>query len=191
LVTVAGVAAASVVVLVVTLVVQSANGRDEPGPSPTTTVASPEPTTPVSTPSTTYAPPTTYAPSTPASATSTVGESIPDNDITGIYNSVQLTGSGTVGRLRVHVEVDHPVASDLRVWLRSPSGRFENIGDGDRFSEDLRYTFDSDNPSDTAGTELALFIGEVYDGEWEINVYDGSGADVGVFESWWIEVSPA
>ena len=179
-----GVAAACVVVLVVTLVVKSVNDGDGPGPSPTTTVATPVPTTPVSTPSPTNEASTAYG-------TSTVGESIPDNDITGIYNSVELTGSGTVGRIRVHVEVDHPVAADLGVWLRSPSGRFEQIGDGDRFTEDLRYTFDSDNPSDTADTELALFLGEAYEGEWEINVYDGAAADVGVFESWSIEVDPA
>lgn len=116
----------------------------------------------------------------PIDAESRPGRAIPDADPVGIDDTITITATGTVRRVRVDVEIRHPFVGDLTVDLMPPSGPAVALharAGGSR--DDLVAAFD-------AATTPALggLVGTPVAGPWTLRVRDTARADVGRLERW-------
>ena len=109
---------------------------------------------------------------------------IPDNDQTGIKDTIIFEENVLVSSLKVDVDISHTYIGDLVVTLISPSGDRAIIHDKKGESEDdLRGTFDiSTTPS------LANLLGQPVKGKWTLEVKDVSAIDKGKLNSWGLEI---
>ncbi|HPT37958.1 MAG TPA: M6 family metalloprotease domain-containing protein [Methanothrix sp.] len=109
---------------------------------------------------------------------------IPDNDQTGIKDTITFEENVLVSSLKVDVDISHTYIGDLVVTLISPSGDRAIIHDKKGESEDdLRGTFDiSTTPS------LANLLGQPVKGAWTLEVKDISAIDKGKLNSWGLEI---
>ena len=112
---------------------------------------------------------------------------IPDNNSVGIAHAITITESGTVSQIRVGVQITHTYIGDLRVVLESPMGRravlHAQLGGS---ADNLVATYDSATPG-----ELASLIGQPMQGDWVLSVADRAAQDVGVLQSWRLELTSA
>jgi subtilisin-like proprotein convertase family protein len=126
------------------------------------------------------------AESDPYRAASQPGMQIPDNNPAGVSDSVEIAGTGSVREVRVFVDITHTYIGDLRVVLRSPSGRevtLHNRAGGP--SDNLLRTYDASTAPD-----LASLVGESTAGRWTLRVSDLAGRDVGKLNRWELHVLP-
>lgn len=109
---------------------------------------------------------------------------IPDNRTAGISSAIFIDGGNTVSRILVKVDIRHTYIGDLRVELRSPSGRravlHSRLG-GDK--NDLIASYDSASPG-----VLSNMVGQSMAGTWTLAVSDRAARDVGRLKSWSIEL---
>jgi subtilisin-like proprotein convertase family protein len=136
-------------------------------------------------------------PQTIASNDASLPKAIPDGSTTISTLDVGLTGKVT--DVNVTLNITHSFDSDLVATLISPSGNrirlFSNVGgDGDNFSN---TTFDDDfsfNPIDSGSAPfsstfspklpLSTLNGEQANGQWKLELVDGSGNGGGTLNSW-------
>jgi len=112
---------------------------------------------------------------------------IPDDDPDGVTDTILFGEAGTVGALKVELDVTHTFIGDLRVELTSPTGQtavLHNRGGGQR--DNLILTLDS-----AGNGELGNLIGGGIAGEWKLKVADVAGEDVGKLNAWGLEIQPA
>ena len=129
----------------------------------------------------------TLAESDPFRAVSTPGLQIPDNDPTGVSDSIDINAVGTIREVRVSVDITHTYIGDLRVVLRSAAGHevmLHNRAGGS--ADNILETFDT-----AKIPELAGFAGEPTDGTWNLFVADVAGRDVGKLNRWELQITPA
>jgi len=134
-------------------------------------------------------------------------QDIPDNTTTGITSTVTINMPGhriTLFKVRIN-SIKHPFVGDLRLRLITPNqtvitlignpGVFANDGD-DFFGTTLQ---DASPTSILNGVApftggfhpvepLAPLVGQPLSGVWQLNVSDVAPQDVGVLESWALEV---
>lgn len=127
------------------------------------------------------------APATVARGSATPMVSIPDNVEAGVSSGIAITGTGTVGRIKVGVEIEHTYIGDLRVTLTSPANRttvlHAQLGGS---ADDLVTTYDSATPG-----ILADMVGQPLQGTWVLRVIDRARRDVGKLRQWNIELTTA
>ena len=109
--------------------------------------------------------------------TSTPNLSIPDNDPSGVGDTIVVPDTGTVGSVRVTVAIDHTYRGDLTLSLAHDGVTRAFFTEEGGATDDVRATFDV---AGHAGTDLA--------GDWTLLVVDGAGQDVGTLETWTLEV---
>ncbi|HVS17949.1 MAG TPA: S8 family serine peptidase [Planctomycetota bacterium] len=119
---------------------------------------------------------------------------IPDNDLTGVSDSISFAGSGIADIEWVSVTfsaADHTWFADLRIVLRSPSGMQSTLA----WPHALIDPSNPCNGSDPGGiTYLDWVFGaaghldEGADGLWTLTVSDEAGGDVGTFQTWTLTV---
>ena len=122
-------------------------------------------------------PPSTENPVRVSSASSV---SIPDNNPNGIRDIVTVDKTGSIEKLSLTVDIQHPYRGDLIVTLTSPSGKtaiVHNRTGASRNNLVKTYTSDTD-------ASLARFIKEDAQGDWMIQVSDHAGADQGTLQKW-------
>jgi len=132
---------------------------------------------------------TTGQPAQPPSATVSGQASpnieIPDNRAAGVSSTITLAGAGTVARIKVTVDIQHPFIGDLRVALTSPTGRstvlHAQLGGS---ADNIVTTYDSSLPG-----VLTNMIGQSIPGPWILNVSDRARRDIGRLRSWSIELT--
>lgn len=128
----------------------------------------------------------TLAESDPYRAANQPGLQIPDNNPAGVSDNVNITGPGTVREIQVSVDITHTYIGDLRVALRSPSGREVVLHDRAGQSVDnILQTYDVSKVPD-----LARFAGETAAGRWTLLVADLAGHDVGKLNRWELRILP-
>ena len=112
---------------------------------------------------------------------------IPDDTPAGVSSAIAISGSGTVGAIKVGLNITHTFIGDLKVELVSPSGQravlHDRKGGG---SDDIVSTFDA-----TTSPALASLVGEPIAGSWVLEVRDLEGQDVGRLNRWSIELTPS
>ncbi|MBU0550386.1 proprotein convertase P-domain-containing protein [Myxococcota bacterium] len=103
---------------------------------------------------------------------------IPDNQPSGVLDSILIDGEGQISRMEVHVEIAHSYQGDLVVRLYSPTMEMVTLqsreGQG---TDDLRKTFD-----------VKDFVGQNASGEWILEVSDHAGTDTGTLEGWRLDI---
>jgi extracellular elastinolytic metalloproteinase len=112
---------------------------------------------------------------------------IPDNDPQGVADTIAFAEQGSVGALKVALDLTHTFVGDLRVELSAPSGQAATLHDREGGGQDnLILAFDS-----SANGKLADLLGEDIAGEWKLKVADLAGQDVGKLNVWSLEITPA
>ncbi len=115
---------------------------------------------------------------------STPGRSIPDNDPTGINDTLSIADSRILSGLEVEVDISHTFIRDLRVELEHPSGArvmlHDRSGGG---ADNIRRNFTVNDVAD-----LATFLGQPANGSWVLRVSDHEGQDVGKLNRWALEM---
>ncbi len=145
----------------------------------------------------------------PLAVSTAVDAAIPDNSPAGLASPVVTSGLGRrLLAARITVDIAHPRADHLDLFLVGPSGRrvdlATDIGGGavDLFAG---TTFDdralepvSDAPLPAAGEPfaavvpegaLAAFLGEDPNGSWTLEVVDDAGGQRGTLRSWTLELT--
>jgi uncharacterized repeat protein (TIGR01451 family) len=119
-----------------------------------------------------------------ASETTEPGLSIPDNDATGVFSEIVVSGttSNVTANLNVDLDITHTWIGDLRVTLRSPSGT--DVILHDRTGSSLDDIVGNYPLTLTPEQSLATLIGEPLDGTWRLTVTDNAGQDLGTLNSW-------
>jgi hypothetical protein len=181
-----------------------------PTPTPTNTFT-PTPTmtsTPTSTPTNT---PTSVA--TPAVSLICSGpfEIIPDDDPSGITNTLTIADSGTISDLDVYINIEHRYVGDIIALLvheetdtavtlidrpGDPAVAFGCSGDNisailDEQADDLVEDQCSETSPAISGRlipnePLDAYVDENLQGEWLLIVSDNAGADFGTLNAWCI-----
>ncbi len=103
---------------------------------------------------------------------------IPDNDPTGITDTIEVAESGTVKGVTVYVEITHTYRGDLRVVLEH-AGKEVVLHD--------RSGGGADNLSEIYS--LTEFNGTSVSGAWTLKVSDSYRADTGTLDSWGLEIA--
>jgi hypothetical protein len=112
---------------------------------------------------------------------------IPDDDPTGVTDTLTLDGSGEVSAIQVGVSITHPYTCDLVVTLRSPQGQEATVADSNdctRANPNLNLQLDSRQP----GSPLAALVGQPVSGAWTLTAVDGVAIDRGSLTSWNVTV---
>jgi subtilisin-like proprotein convertase family protein len=113
---------------------------------------------------------------------------IPDNNATGITDTITFTENQTISSVRIGLDIAHPYRGDMRVTLTTPLNTvFElhpkNLGGS---ADDLKVTYD-----ETKLPALSTLRGKNTQGGWRLTVQDLAAADVGRLNSWWLEFGVA
>jgi subtilisin-like proprotein convertase family protein len=121
--------------------------------------------------------------STLGSGSSAPSAAIPDNDPTGLSDSLSVSGcSGTTSQLYVSVDITHTFIGDLIIDLTGPTGTTVTLWDqSGGADDDILGLFPE---TLTSNESLSAFNGSDPNGSWDIDIEDTAGADTGTLESW-------
>lgn len=112
---------------------------------------------------------------------------IPDNDPTGVRDTITLSQSASIATVKVTVDLTHTYIGDLRLTLITPSGNQIVLHDRNGGNtHDLKRSFDA---ATTAG--LAALAGQSASGSWVLWVQDLAAVDTGKLNRWDIEIMPS
>jgi subtilisin-like proprotein convertase family protein len=122
----------------------------------------------------------------PIELTESPGTPIPDFPHPGIERALPAAGPAKVAKIEVSVDIAHTWIGDLRVSLRSPSGKEVLLYEGDRSStQNLVRTFTVANTMTLSG-----LAGEAVAGSWRLKVMDKEARDQGKLNSWKVLITP-
>jgi len=102
---------------------------------------------------------------------------IPDNDETGITDTMTLSDEGTVKSLKVTVDISHTYSGDLVVLLVKDGNEQVLSSREGGSTDDLKKSFN-----------LTSFNGAPVAGQWQLRVSDRAGRDTGTLNSWTLEL---
>lgn len=109
----------------------------------------------------------------------TPGLAIPDNNATGVSNTIPVAGSG-IGKIeRVEIflsAANHTFWGDLEIVLTAPSGTPSILAEA--------VPIVAANAYNDWRFSSVRHLGEPADGNWTLTVRDRGAEDVGTFESW-------
>jgi len=118
------------------------------------------------------------------SVTSNPGLEIPDNDSTGIVDSLIVEEEGIAISVEVDIDISHSYIGDLSIQLISPDGIAVNLHARQGASSDnINKRFDVHNTA-----ELQLLSGSEISGDWQLQVSDLARADVGSLNHWSLHI---
>jgi subtilisin-like proprotein convertase family protein len=123
---------------------------------------------------------------------------IPDNDMTGIADTIHVPENRYITDLNVHVDITHPYIRDLKVSIISPAGTEVILWNHNCGNEDnLQLVFDDDgNTPDCSNLtgnhiipqeSLSNLNGEYSQGDWILKVSDNASPDSGTLNNWSLE----
>ncbi len=120
-----------------------------------------------------------------AKASSLSKAAIPDMNVQGLRDTVQIDQDGIVKRLQVNIDISHSNISNLRVEINSPGGKravlHNRTGLGQK---NLVKTYDTKSTA-----SLMAFIGQPMRGKWTLTVRDLAGREKGMLNKWGLEVT--
>jgi subtilisin-like proprotein convertase family protein len=116
-----------------------------------------------------------------ATATAPVNTAIPDNNATGVSNTINVAGSG-IGRIEF-VEITfngtHTYAGDLDITLTAPSGTVSRLSEQHICAGGCLGV-----PGNSWRFGSARHLGEAANGNWTLLVKELQAIDTGTFTSW-------
>ncbi|PHS39835.1 MAG: hypothetical protein COB07_05400 [Sulfurovum sp.] len=115
-----------------------------------------------------------------------IGVHIPDDDPVGIIRTLSSSATGNIASVEISVDIVHTWIEDLQISLRSPSGTdvilHDNVGGS---NDNIMETY-----TETTTPLLGTLVGQPIDGEWQLQVSDQAGQDVGKLNSWRVVIHP-
>lgn len=128
---------------------------------------------------------------------------VPDNNLTGVTDSVFVSATGTVTDIKAFVLMNHTWVADMIVTLISPTGvsvNLLNVVDGSNNDVMTIFTDASDStttnflspfsPMVKPTSPLSAFLGLPRQGWWKLKFVDAAAADLGYVSGWGIQTSP-
>jgi len=123
----------------------------------------------------------------PITLAETPGTHIPDNDPAGIKRILSTAAFGNVGSVELFVDITHSWIGDLQISLRSPAGTDVIVHDRTgRDADDVVKTYTVSNTP-----ALGKLANESISGDWQLQVSDHAGEDLGKLNAWRIVIHPA
>ena len=116
--------------------------------------------------------------------TSSPFSAIPDNNPTGVSNTINVGASGIANIEFIEITfsaADHTWFGDLDITLTSPAGTVSQLAEAHNCSGGCSGASNSYNGW-VFGS--ARHLGEAADGNWTLTVKDLEGFDIGTFQSW-------
>ncbi|MCP4347249.1 MAG: tandem-95 repeat protein, partial [Desulfobacterales bacterium] len=124
---------------------------------------------------------------------------IPDGNAGGVVSELNINNQGIIDSISVFLNIEHPYAEDLRLYLISPLGTrialFENIPGnfaGIKLCDEAPFSITDENASYTKAFRPAEPLGEFKrepaGGIWKLEIYDDSNLDKGVLISWQLDI---
>lgn len=107
---------------------------------------------------------------------------IPDDNNTGISDTLSLSGALLIDRVEVDLDIRHTYIGDLTVTITSPSGTRVSIVNRPGLGDSSFWGSSQDNINFTFG--IAAFRGESASGTWTITAVDSEGGVVGSLTGW-------
>jgi subtilisin-like proprotein convertase family protein len=102
---------------------------------------------------------------------------IPDNDENGVQTKMELFIDATVKSVKVRLNIDHPMISDLKITLKHG------------YSEQVLHSFEGgDSANIYKDFKVDSFAGLPLRGEWILSIVDNRSGDKGTLKGWWIEI---
>jgi proprotein convertase subtilisin/kexin type 2 len=123
-------------------------------------------------------------------STASVGTAIPDNNTTGVSNTINVSNSNInkIEYVAITVNINHAYVGDLVITLTSPNGSVSVLAKEARgcINTDTGSIIDCGNfhIDKTWRFGSARHLGEAANGNWVIKVSDRASADTGTFTSW-------
>lgn len=112
------------------------------------------------------------------------GTLVPDNNPTGIRDTIRVAKAGKLTSIKVDVDISHTYIGDLIVTLIAPSGKSVRLHDRQGGNaRDLRRSFDA-----TTVPALQSLVGEASNGDWTLWVQDVARIDTGRLQSWTLQL---
>jgi M6 family metalloprotease-like protein len=113
---------------------------------------------------------------------------IPDNNPSGISDTIAISDALAISSIKVAVDITHTYRGDLRVSLITPWGVTIELHPKGRggSADDLKMTFD-----ETTVPALATLRGRNTQGAWQLRVQDLAPADGGRLNRWSLAISSA
>jgi subtilisin-like proprotein convertase family protein len=116
---------------------------------------------------------------------STPSKAIPDNNITGVTDVINVNEVGTVFAVKVDLDITHTYIGDLVIKLVSPRGTPAFLHERNGGStKNILKTYDLQN-----APTLTRFNGESTSGNWTLEVIDAANVDAGVLNKWTIFIN--
>lgn len=106
------------------------------------------------------------------------GAAIPDDDAGGVSSTINVSPTGTVGSVKVNVDITHSYRGDLTLTLTHGQKTvtfFSKEGGG---ADDIKETFTVNG-----------FEGAALAGPWVLKVVDSEGQDTGTLNRWALEIA--
>ena len=102
---------------------------------------------------------------------------IPDEDETGINSVISIADEGTIRGLKVTVDITHTYIGDLIVEIHHGNQKQVLHGREGGSSDNIKKTY-----------TVASFDGAGMKGDWTLHISDTVGQDVGILNSWSVDV---
>ena len=111
---------------------------------------------------------------------------VPDNDPNGAVDVIKCNASGPLKDIKIKLDLKHTYIGDLDVKLIAPDGTEVKLhARGGRNAQDIVGTYGDDL---RAVDDLAKLKGKEIAGNWQLKVVDLAGQDVGVLNSWALDL---
>lgn len=125
---------------------------------------------------------------THATALAAPNLAIPENNTTGVSNTISVANSGIANIEYIEITfsaADHTYAGDLAITLTSPAGTVSQLAETHLCFDANQYPL-ATCPTPYSGWVFgsARHLGEAANGNWTLSVKDGAAQDTGTFQSW-------
>lgn len=123
-----------------------------------------------------------------ASASRSTSAVIPDNNATGISQSVTIAPGILIDKVEVDLSISHGWIGDLRVVLIAPDGTESVLVNRPGINPDTNSGGGSSQNNINFTLTSNQFWGETSGGQWTLVVSDNAGGDVGTLNNWTLRV---
>jgi hypothetical protein len=103
---------------------------------------------------------------------------IPDNNPTGVSNTITVTDTGTLTDVKLTVDITHTYRGDLKVTLTKGADSIVVHNGTGGSTDNLKQTF-----------PVPALVGKALAGGWTLKVVDTAAQDVGKLNSWSLDVA--
>lgn len=115
-----------------------------------------------------------------------VNQMIPDDFAVPLISAMNFTNEGTVNKLGLNINIEHPFIQDLIVKLVAPSGKSVIVHNREGIVDNSIR-----NIQRAYGPEyFDIMKGEAIQGEWKLEVSDNSKRDTGRLNGWSVYILP-